>query len=113
MVVVQRIVDGLAVAAEADELCVLQHPQLVAHRRLAELDGVCDVLHAKLVVVEGIEDLDAGGVAEHPEQVGQLIKHLIIRQHRRGLGQLFGGSDFFSHRCHPFVFTYEHLFMYS
>ena len=29
MVVVQRIVDGLAVAAEADELCVLQHPQLV------------------------------------------------------------------------------------
>ena len=47
--------------------------------RLAQLHGVCNVLHAQLVVVQCIQDLDAGGVAEHPEQVGQLVQHLVVR----------------------------------
>lgn len=69
MVIVQCVVNGFAIAPEPHELGILEHPQLMAHRRLAQLHGVCNVLHAQLVVVQCIQDLDAGGVAEHPEQV--------------------------------------------
>ena len=86
----------------------------MAHRRLAELDGICNVLHTQLIVVEGVEYLDAGRIAEHPEQIGQLVEHLIVRQYRRGLGQLlFWGKSILSHRCHPFASIYEHLFTCS
>ena len=70
MVIVQCVVNGFALAPEPHELGILEHPQLMAHRRLAQLHGVCNVLHAQLVVVQCLQDLDAGGVAEHPEQFG-------------------------------------------
>ena len=62
MVIVQCVVNGFALAPEPHELGILEHPQLMAHRRLAELDGICNVLHAQLIVVEGVEYLDAGEI---------------------------------------------------
>ena len=58
MVVVQCVVHGLALPPEAYQLGILEHPQLVAHGRLAQLHGVCNVLHAQLVVVQCIQNFD-------------------------------------------------------
>ena len=93
MVIVQCVENGFALAPEAHKLGVLEHPQLVAHGRLAQLHGAGNVLHAQLVVVQCIQNFDAGGIAEHPEQIGQLVEHLVVRhlhrlvfvfRHRRG-----------------------------
>ena len=93
MVIVQCVVNGFALAPEPHELGILEHPQLMAHRRLAQRHRICNVLHAQLVVVQCIQDLDAGGVAEHPEQVGQLVQHLVVR-HIRAF-RLQGGRGVF------------------
>ena len=82
-------------AARKIILGILEHPQLVAHGRLAQLHGVGNVLHAQLIVVQGVQDLDAGGVAEHPEQVGQLVQHFVIRH-----VQLFRLHEGFVLLCH-------------
>ena len=58
MVVVQCVVHGLALPPEAYQLGILEHPQLVAHGRLAQLHGVGNVLHAQLIVVRrAVDDL--------------------------------------------------------
>ena len=64
MVIVQCVVNGFSVPAEPHELGILEDPELVAHRGLAQLHRVRDVLHTEFIVVQGIQDLDAGGVAE-------------------------------------------------
>ena len=83
MVVVQCVENGFALPPEAHKLGVLEHPQLVADGRLAQLHGVRDILHAKFAVVQGVQDLDAGGIAEHAEQVCQFVQHLIVRHLHR------------------------------
>ena len=47
--VYKRQVNGFAIAPEPHELGILEHPQLMAHRRLAQLHGVCNVLHLSLI----------------------------------------------------------------
>ena len=85
MVIIQCIVNGFAVAAEPHKLGVLEHPKLVAHRRLAQLHRIGDILHTQFIIMQCVQDLDAGGVAKHPEQVGQFVQHLVVRQdHRPG-----------------------------
>ena len=98
MVIVQCVVNGFSVPAEPHELGILEDPELVAHRRLAQLHRVRDVLHTEFIVVQGIQDLDAGGVAEHPEQVGQLVQHLVVRQ-----------CDRLRLRCGQGIFCFGHL----
>ena len=78
MVVVQRVVDGLAIPAEPHQLGVLQHPQLVADGGLAQPDLGVNVLYAQLLVVEGLEDLVPGRIAEPSEQFRQLLQDLIV-----------------------------------
>ena len=51
MVVVQCVENSFAFPSEAHKLGVLEHPQLVADGRLAQLHGVRDILHAKLAVM--------------------------------------------------------------
>ena len=116
MVIVQCVVNGFAFAAEAHQLGVLQHTELMAHSRLAQLHRVCDVLHAQLVVVQCVQDFDAGGVAKHPEKVGQLVQHLVVGHfHRVGVFRLCRVDLFQS--CHSapplIILIYEHLFMCS
>ena len=83
MVVVQCVENGFALPPEAHKLGVLEHPQLVADGRLAQLHGVRDILHAKFAVVQGVQNFDAGGIAEHAEQVCQFVQHLIVRHLHR------------------------------
>lgn len=64
MVIVQRVVYGLAFPAETHQLGVLQHPELMADRRLAHLHCGGDILHTKFGVVQSIEDLDPGRVSK-------------------------------------------------
>ena len=54
MVIIQCIVNGFAIPAEAHELGVLEHPELVAHCRLAQLHRIGNVLHAELIVMQRI-----------------------------------------------------------
>ena len=98
MVIVQCVVNGFSVPAEPHELGILEDPELVAHRGLAQLHRVRDVLHTEFIVVQGIQDLDAGGVAEHPEQVGQLVQHFVIRH-----------VQLFRLRCGQGIFCFGHL----
>ena len=44
MVIVQCVENGFALPPEAHKLGVLEHPQLVADGRLAQLHGVRDIL---------------------------------------------------------------------
>ena len=99
MVIVQCVVNSFALPAEPHQFAVLEHPELMAHGGLAQLHRVGDVLHAQLVIVERVQDLDAGGVAKYPEQVGQLVEHLVIG-HINGLR---GGGAFL------FGFLLRHL----
>ena len=43
MVIVQCVENGFALAPDPHELGILQHPQLVAHGRLAQLHGAGNV----------------------------------------------------------------------
>ncbi len=54
MVIIQCVVNGLAIPAEAHELGILEHPELVAHCRLAQLHRIGNVLHAELIVMQRI-----------------------------------------------------------
>ena len=91
MVVVQRVVDGLAIPAEPHQLGVLQHPQLVADGGLAQPDLGGNVLDAQLLDVEGVEDLEQGRLTEPMEQVRQLVQDPIVAQFGGGGGAVAKG----------------------
>ena len=99
MVIVQCVVNSFALPAEPHQFAVLEHPELMAHGGLTQLHRIGDVLHAQLVIVERVQDLDAGGVAKYPEQVGQLVEHLVIGH----INGLCGGGAFL------FGFLLRHL----
>ena len=113
MVIVQCVENGFAFPPEAHKLGVLEHPQLVADGRLAQLHGVRNILHAKFAVVQGVQNFDAGGIAKHAEQVCQSYS-------TSSSGISTGCFSFSGAVCSspvmlssPFVSTYEHLFMCS
>ena len=78
MIVSERVENVAAVAAELDQVRLLKRAQLVRHRRLRGRGRFGDVSHAELAAHEGIENLDARGVAEDLEQVGKPVKRIII-----------------------------------
>ena len=75
----QGIKDGLSLPAVFDQLALLQGPELVRDGRLRHAQELGDVAHAHLGLKEDVQDLDAGGVAEKLEQLGQIVQDLLIR----------------------------------
>src|SRR5699024_12222648 len=55
----------------SSDVCSSDLPQLMADGGLAQPYLGGDVLDAQLLVVEGVQDFDPGGIAEHPEQIGR------------------------------------------
>ena len=108
----------MTVAAELDQVRLLKRAQLVRHRRLRGRGRFGDVSHAELAAHEGIEDLDACGVAEDLEQVGKVVEKLLVG---KVLGRAGGGDDrlggldaslcFISVAAHCNILSYEHAFI--
>ena len=80
MVIIEGIVHRLALAAELDELAGFQHPQLVTHRTLRDAYHLSNVVDAKLAFKQCIQNFDAGRIAEHAEQLSQIVQHFVIGQ---------------------------------
>ena len=69
MIVIQGIEHGLALPPEADKVRRLQNAQLVADRRLRQIQQPRNVAHAQLALKEHIEDLDARRIAKNAKQL--------------------------------------------
>ena len=77
MVIIQRVDDGFSLPAEAHQLGVLEGAQLMADGALGQTQKLGQVADAQLAFEQGIQDADAGGVTQHPEQVGQILQPVV------------------------------------
>ena len=57
---------------------LLEDAQLMGYRGLGCAEGLGDLVDAELVGHQRVQDLDARGIAEHLEQVGQVVEHLLL-----------------------------------
>ena len=80
VVVRQRVDDVLAVALELHETDLLERAQLVRDGALRGADELSEVGDAQLLAHERVQHLDARRVAEHLEQVGEVVEQLLVRQ---------------------------------
>ncbi len=66
---------------------LLEDAQLVGDCGLRGAEVLGDLVDALLIVHEGIEDLDARGVAEDLEDLGQVVEQLLLGKGLRGVVQ--------------------------
>ncbi len=78
VIVGQRVDDVFAVALELDEARLLEHAQLMGDGALRDADDVGDVGNAAIGFHERVKDLDARGVGECLEQVGEVVEQLVV-----------------------------------
>ena len=97
---------------------LLECAQLVRHRGLRGFGRFGDVCHAELAAHEGVKDLDARGVAEDLEQVGEVVEKLLVGKvlgraggGDRGFGGLDVGFRFINADAHCNILSYEHAFI--
>ena len=87
--VFERIEALFAFSANLDEILLPQYSELVGDGRLLHPDDVGDTADGELFFKQRAHDADAGGVAEHLEEVSKL-------KQRVGIGHiLFDGCDDF------------------
>jgi hypothetical protein len=115
VIVGKRVEDVAAVATELDQVRLLERAQLVRYCRLRGFGRFGDVRHTQLATHEGIENLDARGVAEDLEQVGKVVQQLLVGKvlgraggGDRGLGGLDVGFRFINADAHCNILSYEH-----
>lgn len=73
MSVIKRVEDTLAQTTRPHDARHPEQPKGVRHRTLGAVEHGCQVADAQLLRnQESRQDADPAGVAEHPEQVGQL-----------------------------------------
>ena len=85
------------------------------HRGLRRRGCFGDVCHAEFAAHESVENLDARGVAEDLEQVGEVVEKFLVGKvlGRAGGGDCgFGGLDvgfrFINADAHCNILSYEH-----
>ena len=78
VVVVDGVVDLLAVLPELDDAPGPEDPELVGHRRLGQAHDVADVADAKLAGEKGGDDLQAAGIGEGLEELAGIEKGVIV-----------------------------------
>lgn len=103
VIVGKGVVNCFALAAELNESCALEDPQLVGHGRLCYGKHFGNMLNAHLALKENVENFNSRRVAKHLVKLCKVIQHLIL-----GQMMLFNMAVV----CHFFLLTYEHLFMY-
>ena len=120
VVIVEGVVHGLALAAELDELAGFQQPQLVADGTLGDAHDLGNIVDAEFALKQRIQNFDAGGIAKDAEQLGQIIKHLVVGQvvlqtadsglvQLGGLGGAFGRFFALCQCHHPFICLFVHM----
>ena len=90
MVVVQGVKDGFALPAELHQLGVLEDAQLVAHGALGHAQQSGQVANAQLAFKQGVEDADAGRIAEDPEHLRQVVQAVIVGHQAADRLDVFG-----------------------
>ena len=74
MVVVKPVIKDRAVAAVGHQVQLPQHPQLVTGCRFAYLEKGGQIADAHLARLQGVEDLQPGGVAHGLEELGHVMR---------------------------------------
>ena len=81
MIIIQCVDNGFPIPAEAHQLGVLENAQLMADGALGKSQQLGQITDAQLAFQQGVQDTDAGGIAEYPEQVGQIVQPVIVGHH--------------------------------
>lgn len=116
VIIGEGVQDVASIATEFDEVRLLERSQLMGDRGLRRFGGLGDIGNAELAAHEGVEDLDARGVAKNLKQVCKIVEELLI-------GKVFGGAvgrrsrkiklfeflrDFLFQDAHLNILSYEH-----
>ena len=78
MVVAEGVDHLLALALELDQVRLLQAAQLMRDSALRHAHYLGDVAHAQVLPHQGVQNLDARGVGEHLEQVGEVVEQFLV-----------------------------------
>lgn len=79
MIIVEGIEHDFAVASGLDELIGFEHTELMGYGGLGQSEDSRNITNAKLLFKQRIENPDSCGVAEHLEQLGEIVEHILIR----------------------------------
>lgn len=128
VLVVEGVEHHPAFAPGPDQAQGPQEPQLVRHGRLGEAEQRGQVADAEFVSRQGVQDSDAGRVAQGSEGLGQgddvtgadqtgahpLDPRRVGDEHVAGVRIMCDGAAFEGVGAHrPLVCIYEHLFIYK
>ena len=80
MIIIQGIEHRFSVPPELDQLAGFQQPQLVADGALGNIQQLGQIAYAQLALKQRVQDLDAGGIPKHTEQLRKVIQNLVVRQ---------------------------------
>jgi hypothetical protein len=69
VVIVEAVVNGGALTARADKPCHPEFRQMLGDARRRLVDVVCQVAHRHLFAYQCPEDLNAGGIRQHAEDL--------------------------------------------
>ena len=78
MIVIQCIVDGLAFSPVADELAVLEDPQLMGDSRLIHVQKLSYLIDASFRIDQTVQDPDPGRVCKVLEQFGDIEQDILF-----------------------------------
>lgn len=120
MIIRERVEDVSAVAAKFDQVGAFKRAQLMGDGRLGRLCGVSNIGYAQLAAHEGIENLDARGVAKDLEEVCKVVEQLLV-------GKVFGRASYCKGSVisvgaayelrglfvHDNILSYEHALIFS
>ena len=84
VLVVERVVDAPPLAAPADDAHAAHQPELVRDGGLADPDPLGDLVDAELPLGQGVDNADAGRIAEDPEGVGEGLDQGGVADGARG-----------------------------
>jgi hypothetical protein len=102
VLVVERVVYGLAVFAVAHESRQPELTKLVGHSRFGHAEQDSDVADAHLGMLKRTEYLDARRVGKHLEQIGQIVKNIVLRHFFADFG-----NNFFMNRVAVATIVFE------
>ena len=78
MVIRQRIVHLLSVAATAHQMALFEHAQLMRDRRLAHLQRGRNIPDTALVVEQAMQYADPRGIRKDLEQIGKVVDQFFV-----------------------------------
>ena len=96
VLILDRVIDLLAVPPSSDDLCLPEDSKLMRNRRDCHVEGSGDIANAEFTANQGGNYSDSGAIPEGFEKIPQLAQKLIVRHERSGMGDLA-----FMNACDP------------